>query len=642
MGPNMKSISDMVRGWWQNRRLVGKHATVMLLATLAIVPFIYLALNLLLTPTFERIEQQAVTDQMARAKNSMAAFESGLMKGVGDYAIWDSSYNYLDAPTAAFEKETLGPITLNAMGVDVIGYVRFDGTPVYTLAADLKSTKEIPAESAQFRKLITGGDFFVAAKAKQQHLAYVTTSRGLYAVTSQWITKSDGSGAAHGFIVMANLLNAASLSEALQSKVGLDLNKNSGIAKAVQKDADHSMIVKSASAVSSYIGLQGQKGELLGIINFQTPRNITRVGSDAIMLATLSMVAAILALVAILGMGIRAITVRRIQKLERYVKNFRTGNAAPQMSDDDGADEISLLSREFQTMAAELEDAEEKLMQKTYLQGKADSAAGMLHNVRNALAPVRVMQEKWLREDSLPYRLNMEKAAAELEQDGIEGARKVQLESFMVTAAKSITLTAASRRAEMEDNKGSIDQIASILGSYDFDTTGKSVGDRIDVLDVLKKEIKALDAREGANVSFDLPENIPAISGNAIHLGQVIGNLLVNADEAMIAADVPEKRIAVSFAESQTPDSIDIRFRDNGDGIAPDKLTSIFQRGYSTREHKAGGLGMHWSANAMRAMGGVVTVESEGMGKGATAILTMQLFSDAQDAGVVEVKAKAA
>jgi signal transduction histidine kinase len=638
----MRDYSEMIMGWWQGRRLVGKHATIMLLATMAIVPFIYLALNLLLTPTFERIEQQAVTDQMARAKNSMSAFEGSLLKGVGDYAMWDSSYDYLDSPNVAFEKETLGPITLNAMGVDVIGYIRFDGTPVYTLAADLKNTKEIPTESALFRKLLTGGDFFEAAKAKHQNLAYVRTSRGLYAVTSQWVTKSDGSGTARGFIVMANLLNAASVSEALQSKVGLDLHINTDIAKAMQKDTDHTMIVKSVSAVSSYIGLQGQKGELLGIINFQTPRNITRVGSDAIILATLSMVAAILALVAILGMGIRAITVRRIQKLERFVQDFRTSNGSSQMPDDKGADEISLLSREFQTMAAELDDAAEKLMQKTYLQGKADSAAGMLHNVRNALAPVRVMQEKWLREDTLPFRLNMEKAASELDQDGLEDSRKAQLENFMVTAAKSITLTAASRRAEMEDNKDSIDQIAAILGSYDFDTTGKSVGDRINILDVLKKEIKSLNARDGTDVVFDLPENIPAISGNAIHLGQVIGNLLVNADEAMIAAGVPEKRIQISFVESDAANCIDIRFHDNGDGIAPDKLASIFQRGYSTREHKAGGLGMHWSANAMRAMGGVVTVESDGVGKGATAILTMQLFSDGADSAQAAAKAKAA
>ena len=70
-------------------------------------------------------------------------------------------------------------------------------------------------------------------------------------------------------------------------------------------------------------------------------------------------------------------------------------------------------------------------------------------------------------------------------------------------------------------------------------------------------------------------------------------------------------------------DQVVIRIKDNGDGIAADCIPKVFQRGYSTREHKSGGLGMHWSANAMRAMGGSVALESEGIGRGATAIVTL-------------------
>jgi len=50
----------------------------------------------------------------------------------------------------------------------------------------------------------------------------------------------------------------------------------------------------------------------------------------------------------------------------------------------------------------------------------------------------------------------------------------------------------------------------------------------------------------------------------------------------------------------------------------------VFQRGFSTREHKSGGLGLHWCANSMTAMGGTLRLESEGRGMGAVAILTLR------------------
>ncbi|MDH2375550.1 ATP-binding protein, partial [Cobetia sp. 3AK] len=49
-----------------------------------------------------------------------------------------------------------------------------------------------------------------------------------------------------------------------------------------------------------------------------------------------------------------------------------------------------------------------------------------------------------------------------------------------------------------------------------------------------------------------------------------------------------------------------------------------FQRGFSTRKNRSGGLGLHWCATSMMAMGGALRLESEGWGKGARAVLTLQ------------------
>ncbi|MFX5714324.1 ATP-binding protein, partial [Acinetobacter baumannii] len=64
--------------------------------------------------------------------------------------------------------------------------------------------------------------------------------------------------------------------------------------------------------------------------------------------------------------------------------------------------------------------------------------------------------------------------------------------------------------------------------------------------------------------------------------------------------------------------------RDNGEGFSPEVAATLFQRGYSTRAHKPGGLGLHWCANSMTAMDGALRLESDGKGCGAVALLTLK------------------
>src|SRR3712207_8674596 len=60
---------------------------------------------------------------------------------------------------------------------------------------------------------------------------------------------------------------------------------------------------------------------------------------------------------------------------------------------------------------------------------------------------------------------------------------------------------------------------------------------------------------------------------------------------------------------------------DNGEGVSPEILPKLFERDFSTRKEKKGGLGLHWCANSAAAMQGSLKVLSDGVGKGATAIL---------------------
>jgi sensor histidine kinase regulating citrate/malate metabolism len=53
-------------------------------------------------------------------------------------------------------------------------------------------------------------------------------------------------------------------------------------------------------------------------------------------------------------------------------------------------------------------------------------------------------------------------------------------------------------------------------------------------------------------------------------------------------------------------------------GILPENLARVTQMGFSTKGEEGRGLGLHFFAVSLSAAGGELSVESEGVGKGAT------------------------
>jgi signal transduction histidine kinase len=65
---------------------------------------------------------------------------------------------------------------------------------------------------------------------------------------------------------------------------------------------------------------------------------------------------------------------------------------------------------------------------------------------------------------------------------------------------------------------------------------------------------------------------------------------------------------------------------DTGAGITPEVRGQLFRQGFTTRKD-GHGLGLHSSALAARLMGGRLTLESDGPGRGAVATLELPFSS---------------
>jgi signal transduction histidine kinase len=104
---------------------------------------------------------------------------------------------------------------------------------------------------------------------------------------------------------------------------------------------------------------------------------------------------------------------------------------------------------------------------------------------------------------------------------------------------------------------------------------------------------------------------------------QILVNLIHNAKYACDAANLPDKRVTVRI-RAKGADRATIEVADTGVGIPPENLPRIFSQGFTTR--KGGhGFGLHSAILAAHELGGMLTVQSDGLGHGATFTLELPL-----------------
>jgi len=118
-------------------------------------------------------------------------------------------------------------------------------------------------------------------------------------------------------------------------------------------------------------------------------------------------------------------------------------------------------------------------------------------------------------------------------------------------------------------------------------------------------------------------EKIPPVTMDRHQVLQILFNLLENAKYACLQDGAPGKRIVMSLKRTATG-FVRLTVSDNGMGIPPENLTRIFRQGFSTRKD-GHGFGLHSSILAAQDMGGTLSAQSEGQGKGASFMLEIPL-----------------
>ncbi len=287
-------------------------------------------------------------------------------------------------------------------------------------------------------------------------------------------------------------------------------------------------------------------------------------------------------------------TLHPIRVLTEGVKDISRGDFGREVKLQ-SEDELGLLAREFNAMAASLREREkqlreqsERLLRSERLAAVGRISAQITHEIRNPLSSIG---------------LN-----AELLADALEGSRVGDERA----RSEALSLLAAMARE--------IDRLTDISEEYlALARSPRGVRESVDLGEVVDDLLELLGpelAQSHVRIERRVDPASPHVRGDPGQLRQALLNLVRNGREAM-APRGGQLTIRVAPAPGGSPaGAVAIEVEDEGPGVAPEELPRLFEPFFSTKEQGTG-LGLALTQQIAQDHGGSIACVSA-PGRGAT------------------------
>ena len=168
----------------------------------------------------------------------------------------------------------------------------------------------------------------------------------------------------------------------------------------------------------------------------------------------------------------------------------------------------------------------------------------------------------------------------------------------------------------LEESENALEQAVSLTKQLlTFSRGGRPVKKRISLLPVIDNAAKFALSGSRSGYRLDIEPDLWHVDADAGQLGQVIQNMVLNAEQAMpeggnvIITARNVGRADKCHAELAAGTHVEISIQDSGIGIPEKYLPKIFDPYFTTKE-KGSGLGLATSYSIIRSHGGVISVFS--------------------------------
>jgi sensor domain CHASE-containing protein len=581
--------------------------------------------NQVLMPSFAELEREDAETSMKRIGYALDTTLESIESMTGDWGNWADAYQFVQSPNVEFVNTNVTAASMKQLKVNAILIVDLNGAYLLSSARNWDTGEALDLDFTARKALREDFPWRKNLADGKPARGLLRTNRGVMMTVAAPVLNGSGSGQHLGMVIMGRLLTPAQVrmigAQAQASLTMLSDHLSDGSEEIAETDT-------STQIIKSFMDIYGRP---LMSLRVDVPRRITARGHGAVTYASLYLIGAAVMVLLLLVAALNRIVLRPLARVTRQAVAVGEGIDLGVRLNIPGQDEIAKLAREFDRMVERVADSRRQLVDQSFQAGFAELAKGVLHNLGNAMTPLGVRLSKMgdrLRDAPAG---DVEMAFAQLAEERGPSARRADLEEFLRLACRELAAVVKDARADVAVVQRQATIVQTALSELMRSTRNAHVVESVRLPELVAQTLEIVPDACRQRLVVDTDESLRGVGAVQVArtvLRLILQNLIINAADAVRDAgrDKGVLHFAAEIVAEADTEQLHLHCKDDGVGIAADNLQRVFDKGFSTKSRETNyGIGLHWCANAISALGGRIWAASEGPGRGASMHLMLPL-----------------
>jgi sensor domain CHASE-containing protein len=596
-----------------------RQKVVALLASLFVV---LIALDIViqervLMPSFASLERSDAQTSMTRVEFALTRTLEGLDTIVADWSDWGELYQYMQDRNPAFLATYTTPVAMGPLKVNMLLLIDLDGNVIFSTARELDTGKTLDLDFAKQSVLPAKFPWRANLSSGQQARGLVRTNLGVMMLAAAPVLDGSGGGKSRGMTILGRLLTPKQLDAiGTQAQVALFMSESSTPPAQALTETD-----QVTTVYRSFNDIYGQPVMTLRI---DVPRSITHRGQTAVNYSSWYLFGAAIIVLVLLLFILNRLILAPIERVTRHAVAVGERGDLTARLDFAGSDEISRLAGEFDRMVENVAQSRRQLVDQSFQAGFAELAKGVMHNLGNAMTPLGVRLSVLATRFANAPLADIEWAAAEFAAETKDSERRAELVTFIQLGCRELAATVLAAQSDIAAMERQASIMAATLAEQLAGTRNETVVEAVRLPDLIAQALDIVPDACRQALIVDVDKSLHAVGSVTLArtvLRLIMQNLIINAAEAVkvTGRDKGVMRVTATVAGDEETPELHLQCQDDGIGITAEHLARIFEKGFSTKPRETNhGIGLHWCANAIHALGGRIWATSAGTGCGAT------------------------
>ena len=583
-----------------------------------------------LMPSFAELERDDAKTSMKRISYALDMALDGLALSATDWGNWADVYHYVEKPNAAFLNANISPVALKQLQVDALLIADLRGNLVLSSSRGLESGTDLDLDGASRRTLPDDFPWRRPLLAGKSEKGLIQTNRGIMMIAAAPVLDGSGDGEAIGTVIMGRLLTPGQV-RTLGARAQAALSMVRALPMVQKGGSPGDEVVETEEQTQIYRSFDDIYGRPLMKLRVDVPRKITARGQKAVAYASVYLMGAAVAVLVVLMIVLNRVVLEPLARVTRHAVSIGEGADLTARLHLPGRDEIARLAHEFDRMVASVAEGRRQLVDQSFHAGFAELARGVLHNLGNAMTPVGVRLATLEERLRAAPAADLELACSELATEKPGTARRADLEEFLRLGCRAMAAAVTDAQADVALVQRQAAIVQSALSELMRSTRNDHIVEAVRLSELVTQTLEIVPDACRQRLVVDADESLAKVGVVRVArmvLRLILQNLIINAADAVRDAGRTQGnlRVAAEIVRESDREQLHLHCRDNGVGIPKDNLQRVFEKGFSTKSRDTNyGIGLHWCANAVAALGGRIWAASEGPGLGASLHLILPL-----------------